>query len=116
MKKKLLIALFLIATLSSTQVQAKMTKEALSLYQQACALEYQHKYSDAIKLLNKALESSGDDAMIYTKMAGLYTDLSDWQNALAAYKKAVQLRPNDAFIYISIGNILQNQGNYKGEA
>lgn len=76
-KNKLLIALFLILTVSSTQVQAKMSKDAFALYQQACALEYQHKYPEAVKLLIKAIEMSGDDAVIYTKLAGLYADLSD---------------------------------------
>ncbi len=77
--------------LSSTQVQAKMTKEAHALYQKACTLEYQHQYDEAIKLLNKAIEISGGDAMIYTKIAGLYANLSDWQNALATYKKSCSI-------------------------
>ena len=113
MKRKLLIIAALALTLPVMPVQAKMTKESHALYQKACTLEYQHKYADAIKLLDEATKVGGEDAMVYTKIAGLYSDLGDWQNSLAAYKKALILRPNDAFIYISIGNILQTLGNYK---
>ena len=55
---------------------------------------------------------NGDDAMLYTKIAGLYADTGNYEQALSAYKKAVRLRPNDAFIYISMGNILQTMGDY----
>ena len=51
--------------------------------------------------------------MLYTKIAGLYADAGKYEEALGAYKKAVKLRPNDAFIYISIGNILQSMGDYE---
>lgn len=54
---------------------------------------------------------SGEDAILYTKLAGLYADIGDYDNALGAYKIAIRLRPNDAFIYISIGNILQTTGD-----
>lgn len=91
---------------------AKMSNEAHVLYQKACQLEYQHKYSEAIQFIYDAIKENGDDAILYTKLAGLYTDLGDNQNALAAYKRAIKLRPNDAFIYISIGNILQNMNDY----
>mgnify|MGYP003318693141 FL=1 len=51
--------------------------------------------------------------MLYTKIAGLYSDIGNYQESLSAYKKAVKLRPNDAFIYISMGNILQTIGDYE---
>ncbi|MCQ2753879.1 MAG: tetratricopeptide repeat protein [bacterium] len=114
MYKKLYLSLIAILVISSfMNVEAKMTKEAHALYQQACAYEYKSDYNNAIKIIKQALDVNGEDAMLYTKIAGLYSDIGDYQNALSAYKKAVKLRPNDAFIYISIGNILQTTGDYE---
>ena len=85
---------------------ASMSKESHQLYQQACKLELQNKQEEAINLIKKAIDLSDSDAILYTKLAGLYADIGDYKNALGAYKAAIKLRPNDAFIYISIGNIL----------
>ena len=114
MNKKLYISLIGIAMfLTSTQVEAKMTKEAHALYQEACSYEYKGDYTNAIGIIQKALNINGDDAMLYTKIAGLYADAGNYEEALGAYKKAVKIRPNDAFIYISMGNILQTIGDYE---
>lgn len=110
--KRIISILGIILFISGSIAESKMSNEAHVLYQKACQLEYQHKYSEAIQFIYDALKENGDDAILYTKLAGLYTDLGDNQNALAAYKRAIKLRPNDAFIYISIGNILQNMNDY----
>ena len=76
MNKKIYISLFaILVSLSSIQVEAKMTKEAHALYQQACNYEYRSDYLSAISSIQKALAINGDDAMLYTKIAGLYSDL-----------------------------------------
>ena len=114
MNKKLYVSLLgIIMFFASSQVEAKMTKEAHALYQEACSYEYKGDYVSAISIIQKALNISGEDAMLYTKIAGLYADAGNYEEALGAYKKAVKLRPNDAFIYISIGNILQTMGDYE---
>ena len=114
MNKKLYVSLLAIAlSLASMSVEARMTKEAHALYQEACNYEYKGDYVNAISTIQKALNMNGDDAMLYTKIAGLYADAGNYEEALGAYKKAVKLRPNDAFIYISIGNILQTMGDYE---
>ncbi len=105
--------LAVMVSLSSISVEAKMTKEAHALYQQACNYEYRSDYATAISIIQKAIAINGDDAMLYTKIAGLYSDTGNYEEALGAYKKALKLRPNDAFIYISIGNILQTLGDYE---
>lgn len=114
-KKKLYVSLAILCTLSamSTPAEAKMTKEAHALYQQACAYEYKSDYNTAIRIIQQAIEINGEDAMLYTKIAGLYSDIGNYQESLSAYKKAIKLRPNDAFIYISMGNILQTIGDYE---
>ena len=114
MNQKLFVSLLGISLFFvSSSVEAKMTKEAHALYQEACSYEYKGDYSSAISIIQKALNINGDDAMLYTKIAGLYADAGKYEEALGAYKKAVKLRPNDAFIYISIGNILQSMGDYE---
>ncbi len=114
MNKKICLSLLAVLTaLSMLQSEAKMTKEAHALYQQACNYEYRSDYNSAISTIQKALSINGDDAMLYTKIAGLYSDVGRYEDALGAYKKALKLRPNDAFIYISMGNILQTIGDYE---
>ena len=114
MNKNLCISLLgIMLFFASSQAEARMTKEAHILYQEACNYEYKGDYATAIDIIQKALNINGDDAMLYTKIAGLYADAGNYEEALGAYKKAVRLRPNDAFIYISIGNILQTMGDYE---
>ena len=73
--KKVYISLLLCSLLiSSTNVEAKLTKEAHALYQQACDSEYKSDYNGAIKIIQHAIDINGDDAMLYTKIAGLYSD------------------------------------------
>lgn len=113
--KKIYVSLLILSALIAAQsnVEAKMTKEAHNLYQQACAYEYKNDYNTAIRIIKQALDMNGEDAMLYTKIAGLYSDTGNYEEALSAYKKAVKLRPNDAFIYISMGSILQTIGDYE---
>ena len=88
-----------------------MSKESYQLSQQACKLESQSNLEGAVNLVRQAINLSPNESILYTKLAGLYADLGDYNNALGAYKAAIKLRPNDAFIYISIGNILQTTGD-----
>jgi len=89
-----------------------MSPEASTLYQEACTLEYQHNYQLAIDKVLEAVKLSPDDAMLYTKLAGLYTDTDDLDKAVEMYSKVIDLRPNDAFVYISLGSIYETQGKY----
>lgn len=98
--------------LSGTGVMA-MSPEANSLYQQACSAEYKSDYKTAIDKLTEALSVSGGDVMIYTKLAGLYSETGDFEKALETYKKVAELKPDDGYIYISIGSIYENTGDYK---
>ena len=73
MGKKLNVSLLLICLAICIQpANAKLTKEAHDLYQQACQCEYKSDYNSAINIINRALQLNGDDAMLYTKIAGLY--------------------------------------------
>ncbi|MCQ2743940.1 MAG: tetratricopeptide repeat protein [bacterium] len=113
MKKNFYITLLSVALICSiSTVEARLTKEAHALYQEACQLEYKNNFNGAINIIEKAIAQNGEDAMLYTKLAGLYADTGKYREAISSYKKAINLRPNDAFIYISMGNILQTIGDY----
>ena len=90
-----------------------MTPEVNSLYQQACTAEYQNNLPDAIEKLKKAISLAGNESLLYTKLAGIYAEIGEYDKALALYSKAVEIKPNDAFIYISVGNIFETQGRYE---
>ena len=56
MNKKLYISLLaVLVSLSSITVEAKMTKEAHALYQQACNYEYRSDYATAISIIQKVI-------------------------------------------------------------
>ena len=79
-----------------------MTPEANQYYRQACGLADAEKFVEAAENLNKAIQLSPDDALLHTKLAGMYSELGQWNDAVESYKKALKLRPDDAFIYISL--------------
>ena len=45
--------------------------------------------------------------------AGIYSEIDEYDKALDAYNKVIKLKPDDAFVHISIGSIYENQGKYK---
>ena len=114
MKKSLIIAAIITSVLVSANSAsfAKMTPEAHRYYQSACEYENNHKYRQALEELRKALSISGEDALLYTKIGGLYAEIGEWDKAIEAYEQSEKLRPNDAFIHISLGNILQQKQYY----
>ena len=92
--KKSILAGLLISSLAfgSTQAFAYMSPEASSLYQEACSAEHQQDLKEAISKLEQAAAISSDDAMIYTKLAGLYTEIGENDKALGIYKKVIELK------------------------
>ena len=111
-KQLLIISAVLSLCLTAVPAEAYMPPEANILYQQACTLEYQHNYKDAIEKVLEAIKIAGEDALLYTKLAGLYSDTDQYDKALEAYNTVVKLRPDDAFVFISIGNIYETQTKY----
>ena len=113
-KKKLLLV-YLISGLILTGgvANAYMPPAASVLYQEACSAEHQQDLKTAIAKLEKAIELSGGDAMLYTKLAGIYSEIDELDKALENYNKVIKINPDDAFIYISIGSIYESQNKYK---
>lgn len=113
-KKNLFTALLLSSlTICSVPGNAYMTPEASVLYQEACSAEHQQDLKTAVEKLEKAIQLTGGDAMLYTKLAGIYSEIDEFDKALDAYNKVISINPDDAFIYISIGSIYESQGKYK---
>lgn len=98
--------------LTGAQVNA-MTPEVNSLYQQACSAEYKEDYKTAVDKLLQALNLSSNDVMIYTKLAGVYSEMGEYDKALQTYEKVAELKPSDGYIYLSVGSIYENQGKYQ---
>ena len=96
---------------SNSQVFA-MVPQANALYQQACSAEYREDYKTAVSKLLEALNLSANDVMIYTKLAGVYSEMGEYDKALETYAKVAELKPADGYIYISVGSIYENQGKY----
>lgn len=113
--KNNLLTAFLVSGLffAGINAYAYMPPEASTLYQQACSAEHQQDLKEAIAKLEKAIEISGGDSMLYTKLAGIYSEIDEFDKALENYNKVIKINPDDAFIYISIGSIYENQGKYK---
>ena len=111
MNRKLLVSALLVLMFSVNSGFA-MSPEANSLYQQACSAEYKEDYKTAVDKLLQALSLSNNDVMIYTKLAGVYSEMGEYEKALETYAKVAELKPTDGYIYISIGSIYENQGKY----
>ena len=90
-----------------------ISPEASMLYQEACSAEHSQDLKGAIQKLEQAISVSGGDAMLYTKLAGIYSEIDEFDKALENYNKVIKINPDDAFIYISIGSIYENQGKYE---
>ncbi len=113
-KKRILITILItVFALGALPLYAEMTPEANSLYQEACSAEHEQDLKGAIAKLEQAIQISGGNTMLYTKLAGIYAEINDYDKALEAYNKVVELKPDDSFVYISIGSIYENQGKYK---
>ena len=68
--KKSLLTSILVSTLVFNITPAMaLTPEASLLYQEACSAEHQQDLKGAIAKLEQAIQVSGGDAMLYTKLA-----------------------------------------------
>ena len=103
-----------------------MTPQVNALYQQACSAEYQNNLPDAIEKLKQAIALAGNDSMLYTKLAGIYSDLGEYdlalhiyetqgkyQEALAAYNKSIQIFPEYKYNFLNIANVQYKMQDYK---
>jgi len=72
-------------------------------------------FSDAMEYYKNALNISltPDQAkIVYINLGNLYSSLNDYENAIQAYKKALEFDKLDVNIYYNIGILNLNQKNY----
>ena len=107
MKKKYvkIFTAILLISIASNSVEAKMSAQSNKLYNSAIAQEQEGNYQRALEYILKALQYSPDDAVLNIKLAGLYTNLGKYEDAINAYNKAILLRAGDGFLYISLANL-----------
>lgn len=87
-------------------------RDNTQLYNQACELEKQEKYEEAINLLTKAIKINPKDIECYNNRAWDYIDLEKDEKALADFRKILEIDSvNTAAIY-GIGYILYEKGDY----
>lgn len=79
---------------------------------------YSGRNEKALEFLNTAIASKPNDAQLYQVKGIVYeTGLKDYDNAEAAFKKAVELNPESVESMSSLGRVYYNKGvNKQGEA
>jgi len=99
---------------SQMVTQANEAAADALVFQGASAVE-DDNYSKGLKLLNKALEYDDSSVNAYYRIAEAYNGQQDWQNALDAAQKALDLsnggRTDKAKIYFALGISQQGLGD-----
>ncbi len=111
-KKNKKIILFIIFLFLFTQKVDAVLPSAYQYYASANYYILKKQPKMAVEELKKAIAIDEKDAMLRTKLAGLYVDLGMDEAALTEYLKAKELRSDDAFINISIANIYEKRKDY----
>jgi tetratricopeptide (TPR) repeat protein len=84
-------------------------REALKLFSQASLLQLDHRYLDAIKLLEDARRLDPDAAAIHRHVAALYLIMDHVEEGMASYRKALELEPADGETWYEFGRQLRQQ-------
>jgi tetratricopeptide (TPR) repeat protein len=66
---------------------------------------------DAIWLVAQAVQLSPEDVEAYQVLGDLWYTNHQYSTAIAAYRKAIQLSPKSADVYVSLAKALKQQGN-----
>lgn len=88
--------------------QAPQTYTAYNI--KGVALCFEHKFSEGMPLIQKALQIKPDDAYSRFNMAMGYKLQKDYGNALKWFNNALAVKPNDAWTYYGISTIYADQG------
>ena len=99
MNKKLLITGLL--TLVMAGGAYAVSPEANYLYQQACSAEYKEDYATAVQKLTEALKIAPNDVMIYTKLAGVYSEMGEYDKASEKYGSSVYANASHSYLFDS---------------
>ena len=83
-----------------------------TLYQQACYLQKRKKYKLALKVLEDVILTDPTHVKAYNAMGVTYDILRDFPRAIEAYKRALRLNPNLAYVQNNLGYSYFLQGNF----
>ena len=70
------------------------------------AVQSEGRWEDAAELYQRALDSCGDDAGVYSSLGQALWQAGSPEKALVAFKKAVQLKPQNPFMVYNLGSLL----------
>jgi tetratricopeptide (TPR) repeat protein len=82
-----------------------------TLYQQACYLQKRKKYKLALKVLEDVILADSTHVKAYNAMGVTYDILRDFPRAIEAYKRALRLNPNLAYVQNNLGYSYFLQGD-----
>ena len=79
-------------------------------FEEAVAFSNAGKPDEAIAKFKETIELLPTCLACYNNMAVSYGQKKDWANAEAAYRKAIELKPDDVNAYVGLAGILFNTG------
>jgi serine/threonine protein kinase/Tfp pilus assembly protein PilF len=76
-------------------------------------LQWEKTYDKAVEVYKKLLELYPDDAMGYSKLAWLYSDLEQWDKAIENSEKSIKYKADDIYIYEYLASGYENKELYE---
>lgn len=83
----------------------KSEEESSDLEQKAKVLRTDEDRVEAIRFKKEDLRKEPDNSRLWRELGGLYQDLKKWKHAKAAYKKALEVNPQDLFAIDRLGTL-----------
>jgi tetratricopeptide (TPR) repeat protein len=83
-----------------------------TLYEQACYLQKRKKYKLALKVLEDVILVDSTHVKAYNAMGVTYDILRDFPRAIEAYKRALRLNPDFAYVHNNLGYSYFLQGDF----
>ena len=83
----------------------KSEEESADLEQKAKVLRTDQDRVEAIRFKKEDLRADPTNSRLWRELGALYQDLRKWKHAKAAYKKALEVNPQDLFAIDRIGTL-----------
>ena len=83
----------------------KSEEESSDLEQKAKVLRTDEDRIEAIRFKKEDLRKEPDNSRLWRELGALYQDLRKWKHAKAAYKKALEVNPQDLFAIDRLGSL-----------
>lgn len=86
----------------------KSEEESADLEQKAKVLRTDEDRIEAIRFKKEDLRGEPTNSRLWRELGGLYQDLGKWKHAKAAYKKALEVNPQDLFAIDRLGSLQES--------